>query len=267
VNDAPALKQADIGISMGISGTDVAKGAADMVLTDDNFASIEAAVEEGRGVFDNLTKFIVFTLPTSMGGGLILLAAIVFGTRLPAMPVQLLWVNMMTALLLGLMLVFEPNEADIMLRPPRDPRRPLLTFALTMRTGLVSLIMLGGAFWLFFWELYRAGETLAEARTAVINVVVMVEVGYLFNCRSLNHSLMAIGLFRNRWAISGAVAMIAAQLFFTYAPAMNKLFHTAPISVETWLRIAAVAATSFMAVEFEKWVRYGGGRGKLALPE
>jgi Ca2+-transporting ATPase len=267
VNDAPALKQADIGIAMGISGTDVAKGAADMVLTDDNFATIESAVEEGRGVFDNLTKFIVYTLPNELGEGLILLTAIVFGTRLPAMPVQLLWVNMMTALLLGLMLVFEPKEADLMLRPPRDPKRPLLTFALMMRTGLVSLIMLGGAFWLFFWELNRSGGTLAEARTAVINVIVLVEVAYLFNCRSLNHSLLRIGLFTNRAAIGGALAMVAAQLLFTYSTVMNKLFQTAPISGQTWLRILAVAAAAFVVVEFEKWVRFGGERGKQAIPE
>ena len=267
VNDAPALKQADIGIAMGVSGTDVAKEAADMLLTDDNFATIEAAVEEGRGVFHNLTKFIVFTLPTSIGEGLILLMAIVFGTLLPAMPVQLLWVNMTAALLLGLMLVFEPKEADLMLRPPRNPKRPLLTFALMMRTGLVSLIMLAGAFWLFFWELNRAGETLAEARTAVVNVVVLVELGYLFNCRSLNHSIWCIGLFTNRAAIIGSVAMIAAQLCFTYAPVMNKLFHTAPIGTVTWLRIAAVAAASFATVEFEKWVRFGGQRAKPAMPE
>jgi len=267
VNDAPALKQSDIGVAMGISGTDVAKGAADMILTDDNFASIEAAVEEGRGVFDNLTKFIVWTLPTNAGEACILLTAIVFGTFLPALPVQLLWVNMMTAICLGLMLVFEAKEKDLMLRPPRDPKRPLLTYALMMRTGLVCLIMLAGAFWLFFYEMNRAGETIAEARTAVINVIVLVEIGYLFNCRSLNHSLVAIGPFTNRWVTGGSLAMLAAQLLFTYTPLMNKLFHTAPISGESWLRILAVAGVSFAAVEFEKWIRFGRPRGEHAIPE
>ena len=267
VNDAPALKQADIGVAMGISGTDVAKGAAAMILTDDNFASIEAAVEEGRGVFDNLTKFIVWTLPTNAGEAMVLLTAILFGTVLPALPVQLLWVNMMTALLLGLMLVFEPKERDLMARPPRDPRRPLLTYALMMRTGLVSIIMLAGAFWLFFWELGMEGASEAAARTAVINVIVLVEIGYLFSCRSLNHSIFAIGLFTNWWAIAGSLAMLAAQLLFTYTPVMNKLFHTAPIGAESWLRIAAVATVAFLAVEFEKWIRFGGRRGEHAIPE
>ena len=267
VNDAPALKQADIGVAMGVSGTEVAKGAAAMILTDDNFASIEAAVEEGRGVFDNLTKFIVWTLPTNVGEAMILLAAIVFGTRLPALPVQLLWVNMMTAIFLGLMLVFEPKERDLMARPPRDPQRPLLTVALFMRTGLVSLIMLAGAFWLFFWELGVDGATEADARTAVINVIVCVEIAYLFSCRSLNHSIFTIGLLTNRWAIAGSLAMLGAQLLFTYAPVMNQLFHTAPISAESWLRIFGVAALAFVAVEIEKWIRFGGRRGEHALPE
>jgi magnesium-transporting ATPase (P-type) len=255
VNDAPALKQADIGVAMGITGTDVAKGAAAMILTDDNFASIEAAVEEGRGVFDNLSKFIVWTLPTNLGEALVLLAAIVFGTALPALPVQLLWVNMMTALLLGLMLVFEPKEQNLMGRPPRDPKQPLLTVSLLSRIGLVSLIMLAGAFWLFFWELRVGGATEAAARTAVVNVIVLVEIAYLFNCRSLSHSLFSMGWFTNRWAIAGSLAMLAAQLLFTYAPAMNRLFHTVPLEAAAWLRIGAVACAAFVVVEIEKWIR------------
>jgi cation-transporting P-type ATPase F len=267
VNDAPALKQADIGVAMGISGTDVAKGAADMILTDDNFASIEAAVEEGRGVFDNLTKFIVWTLPTNTSEGLIVLAAILFGTALPALPVQLLWVNMMTSVFLGLMLVFEPKEGDLMSRPPRDPKRPLLTHALVMRTGLVGLIVLGGSFWLFDWEISVEGNTVAAARTAVINVIVLVQVAYLFNCRSLNHSPFAIGLFTNGWAIVGALCAIIAQLFFTYNPAMNKLFHSAPMSGESWLRIGGVAVLAFAVVELEKWIRFGRRPDKYEIPE
>jgi magnesium-transporting ATPase (P-type) len=267
VNDAPALKQADIGVAMGITGTDVAKGAAAMVLTDDNFATIEAAVEEGRGVFDNLTKFIVWTLPTNGGEALILLTAILLGLTLPIVPVQLLWINMTTAILLGLMLVFEPKESGLMERPPRDPQRPLLTFALVMRTGLVSLIMLAGAYWLFSWEMTVEGETIDAARTAVVNVIVLVEIAYLFNCRSLSHSCLALGLFSNPWAVAGAASMIAVQLLFTYVPVMNTLFHSAPLAPGSWLRIAAVALAVFSVIEIEKWMRYGRGRGEHALPE
>jgi magnesium-transporting ATPase (P-type) len=187
---------------------------------------------------------------------MVLLTAIVLGTTLPVLPVQLLWINLATAILLGLMLVFEPKEPGLMARPPRDPRRPLLTAPLLMRTGLISLIMLAGAFWIFHWETARAGETFAAARTAVVNVIVLVETAYLFSCRSLTRSVFSLGFFSNRWAVAGALAMLGAQLLFTYVPAMNRLFHTAPIGADTWLRIAAVAAAAFAAVESEKWLRF-----------
>jgi Ca2+-transporting ATPase len=267
VNDAPALKQADVGVAMGISGTDVAKGAADMILTDDNFATIEAAVEEGRSVFDNLTKFNVWTIPTNGGEALILLFAIVFGTMLPALPVQLLWVNMSTALFLGLMLVFEPKELDVMTRPPRDPRKGMLTFPLLMRTGLVCLVMLVGGFAVFTWELKVAGESLEVARTAVVNLIVMVEVAYLLNCRSLTHSFFSLPLLSNRWVPAGIGAMLLAQVAFTYSPLMHNLFKSAPISVGCWIRIAAVAVSAFLLVELEKWLRFRVNSSQVATPE
>ncbi len=263
VNDAPALKQADIGIAMGIGGTDVAKGAADMVLTDDNFASIEAAVEEGRSIFDNLRKFIVWTLPTNAGEALILLTAIFLGTALPVLPLQLLWINM-TEPLFGLMLVFEPKECGLMERPPRDPRQPILTFPLFMRSAFVSILMLAGAFALFLWELHAEKGTLAEARTVVVNVIVMVEGFYLLNCRSLTRSTLSVGLFSNLWLVAGLVAMIAAQFLFTYAPIMNRLFHSAPIGGEAWLRIIAIGVGVYLAVGLEKWIRFAGSRSKTA---
>ena len=151
VNDAPALRQADIGVAMGLAGTEVARESADIVLTDDNFASIEAAVEEGRRIFDNLTKFVVWTLPTNMAEGLLILVAIALALTLPIVPVQILWINMTTAGALGLMLAFERNEPGIMVRPPRDPARPLLTRELIMRILLVSAVLLAGSFGLFEW--------------------------------------------------------------------------------------------------------------------
>ena len=256
VNDAPALKQADIGIAMGITGTDVSKEAADMILTDDNFASIEAAVEEGRAVFDNLTKFILWILPTNGGIALILLVAIVGGITLPMLPTQLLWLNLVTALLLGLTLVFEPKENDIMRRPPRDPKSPLLTRSLLMRTGLVTLISLGGAFGLFAWEHGIEGTNLDEARATVVNVIVMVQSFYLLNCRSRTRSIFSIGLFSNPWLIAGIAATWLAQLAFTYVPLMNRLFHTAPVRAEAWLYIVGIGAVTYAVVELEKWVRF-----------
>ena len=254
VNDAPALKQADIGVAMGRGGTEVAKEAADMILTNDNFASIEAAVEEGRGVLDNLTKFIVWTLPTNMGEGLVILAAIGAGLALPILPVQILWINMTTAVALGLMLAFEPKEVGIMQRPPRDPSRPLLTGELVWRILLVGALLLAGAFGLFLWVQAKGG-TLEEARTVAVNVFVMVELFYLFNCRSLDRSMFQLGLFSNPWVTWGVFTTIILQLLFTYVPAMNFLFHTSPIPWETWIPIIGIGLGSYFIVGMEKWIR------------
>lgn len=255
VNDAPALKQADIGIAMGITGTDVAKGAADMLLTDDNFASIEAAVEEGRGVFDNLTKFIAWTLPTNAGEAMIIIAAIILNLPLPTLPSQFLWINLSTSVLLGMTLAFEANERDLMKRRPRDPRRPILDRKMVMRTGLVALIMLVGAFSAYLWEQRVRGQSLAAARTSVVNVIVMVEVFYLFNCRSLVHSLFSVKLSANRWVLPGIVAMILAQIAFVYSPLMQRLFHTEALDLASWIYAAGVGLAACVIVEIEKAIR------------
>ncbi len=254
VNDAPALRQANVGVAMGCGGTEVAKDAADMVLTDDDFATIEAGVEEGRGVFDNLTKFIVWTLPTNMGEGLVILTAILLGATLPILPTQILWINMTTAVALGLMLAFEPKEPGIMNRPPRDPRRPLLTGALVARILLVSALLVGGAWWLFAWESSN-GATVEQARTAAVNLFVLVETFYLFSCRSLTHSMWHVGPLSNRWIIVGVTAQLLGQLALTYLPGMNQLFQTAPITLEAWLRILGVAALTSLVVATDKYLR------------
>ena len=251
VNDAPALKQADIGVAMGLGGTEVAKEAAAMVLTDDNFASIEAAVEEGRGVWDNLIKFITWTLPTNFGEGLVIVAAILVGATLPITPLQILWINMTTAVLLGLPLAFEPIERNIMRRPPRRLGQPVLDAALIRRIVLVSVLLLAGAFGLFVVEL-RHGHTLPEARTVAINVFVMVEAFYLFNCRSLTRSFWSQGLFSNPWIWAGTGTMLALQLALTYLPVMNRLFQTAPIGLDAWGEIAATALLCSLVVAAEK---------------
>ncbi|MER7461136.1 cation-transporting P-type ATPase [Micromonospora sp. NPDC126480] len=254
VNDAPALRQANIGIAMARTGTEVAKEAADMVLTDDDFATIEAAVEEGRGVFDNLTKFIVWTLPTNLGEGLVIFVAIVLGATLPLLPTQILWINMTTAVLLGLMLAFEPKEAGIMRRPPRDPRRPLLTGALVVRIVLVAALLVAGSWWLFEWEQDR-GAGVAEARTAALNLFVVVETFYLFSCRSLVHSARHVGLFANRWILAGVGVQAVAQFAITYLPVMNRVFGTAPIGGDVWLRILAVGVAAAAVVAIDKRLR------------
>jgi Ca2+-transporting ATPase len=254
VNDGPALKQADVGIAMGISGTEVAKEAAEMVLTDDNFATIEAAVEEGRAVFDNLTKIIAWTLPTNLGEGLILLVAILLGIALPILPVQILWINMVTVAVLGIVLAAEGREPGIMLRPPRRPDAPILTWILSLRVLLVGAMILVGAFGLFEWEL-GLGAGLAAARTVAVNTVVAIDAFYLLNCRSLTHPMFRLGVLSNPWVVAGVVAISAVQLVFTYAPFMHSLVGSAPIGPGAWVRILIVGLITYVMVEVEKWVR------------
>ncbi|WP_018218860.1 cation-translocating P-type ATPase [Salinispora vitiensis] len=259
VNDAPALRQADIGVAMGRSGTEVAKEASDIILTDDDFTTIEAAVEEGRGVFANLTKFITWTLPTNAAEGMLVLVAIVLGTALPILPSQILWINMTSAVLLGLTLAFEPKESGIMSRPPRDPAQPLLTGALVVRILLVSALVVAGAWWVFEWE-RSGGAELAEARTAAVNLVVAVQIFYLFSCRSLRHSAWRLGLFSNRWLIGGVLLQALGQVALTYLPVLNTLFRTAPIGAGTWLRILGVALVAGAVVALDKRFGWFGRR-------
>jgi len=263
VNDAPALRQADIGVAMGVTGAEVAKDAADMVLADDNFASIEAAVEEGRRVFSNLTKFIVWTLPTNGGEAFIILAAITLGWPLPILPVHALYINTITAILLGIPLIFEAAEPGIMARPPRDPSRPLLTFEIFMRTGLVSLLLCAGSMGLFHWELAR-GMSEPAARTAAVSVIVVGEIFYLFSCRTLLRPAWAIPLFSNMWLWAGIAAMLAVQFAFAHTPVINRLFHAAPIDAGAWGRVLLTGAAVLVIVEIEKALRRATGPAPAA---
>ena len=242
-------------VAMGITGTEVAKDASDMVLVDDNFASIAAAVEEGRGVFDNLTKFIIWTLPTNLGEGLVILTAIMLGTILPILPVQILWINMTTAILLGMMLAFEPKEPGIMHRSPRNPDTPILTPELIVRTLIVGILMTTGAFMLFQYEL-NSGASETVARTVAVNVFVFVELFYLFNCRSLQKSMFSLGIFSNMYVIYGVIIMTILQLFLTYSESMNHFFHTAPLNLTQWGHILMIAFGIYLVVEAEKFIRY-----------
>ncbi len=254
VNDAPALKQADIGVAMGEGGTEVAKEAADMILIDDNFATIEAAIEEGRTVFDNLVKFITWTLPTNIGEGLVILIAIFLGLTLPITPVQILWINMTTALLLGMMLAFEGKEPGIMSRPPRDPKASVLTRELLIRIGIVSFLLLAGAYGLFEWAVAH-NKDLETARTFAVNMFVFGEMFYLFHCRSLRYSMFKLGVFSNHWLLFGVACMTLLQVFFTHAAVMNKLFGTSPLEMFDWMLVIACALIIYICVGIEKWFR------------
>ena len=252
VNDAPALKRADVGVAMGKKGTEAAKEASEMVLADDNFASITAAIEEGRTVYDNIRKAIVFILPTNGGEAGMLIIAILLGITLPITPVQILWINMVTAVTLALSIAFEAPEHGIMKRPPRPPGEPLIEGFLLWRIAFVSALLVGGCLGLFLWELER-GENLEAARTVAVNALVVGEIVYLFNSRHLTDSVInREGLLGNPLALAAAAVLILLQLLLTYLPFMQSLFGTAGLDLDAWLRIIFFGLGLFLIIELEK---------------
>jgi len=255
VNDAPALKRADVGTAMGFKGTEAAKDAAEMVLADDNFASITQAVKEGRTVYDNLKKAILFILPTNGGEALIILAAIMFGfQQLPLTPVQILWVNMVTAITLALSLSFEPAEQNVMHRPPRNAHEPMLTKYLVWRVIFVSIIMMTGTFGLYITELNQ-GLGIDHARTVAVNTLVMFEIFYLFNSRYLKTSIFNWhGFTGNPYVLIAISILIILQLAFTYLSSLQSLFGTTGINFTTWVLIICVSSSVLFLVELEKYI-------------
>ncbi|NEV63461.1 cation-transporting P-type ATPase [Thiorhodococcus minor] len=253
VNDAPALKRADVGVAMGINGTEAAKEAAEMVLADDNFASIANAVEEGRTVYDNLKKAILFILPTNGGEALVVLGAILLGFHeFPLTPVQILWVNMITAVTLALALAFEPPEPGVMNRSPRNAREPVLTPLFLWRIGYVSIILMAGTFGLFLWELAQ-DASIEAARTVAVNTLVMFEIFYLFNSRYISAPVLSReGLLGNPYVLLAVGLLLLFQLGFTYLSPLQALFGTAAIDPLVWVRIVLVASTVLFIVEAEK---------------
>jgi magnesium-transporting ATPase (P-type) len=265
VNDAPALKRADIGIAMGIGGTAVAREAADMVLADDNFASIEAAVEEGRRVYDNLIKSLAFIFPTSLGQAMVILLAVMFfpvrdgHLLMPIDPAQILWVNLVVAITLAMPLAFEAPEPDLMQRPPRPPNAPLLDGFLVARTFLVAVLMTAGAIGLFLYEYQtdiRLGidhaTALAESQTVAVTTIILFQAFYLLNCRSLTESAFRIGLFSNKHVYHGIAAALALQLFLVYLPPFNQLFNTLPLSLTDWIAPTLVAMAGLPVIALDK---------------
>ena len=254
VNDGPALKRADVGVAMGIQGTEAAKEAAEMVLADDNFATIVRAIREGRKVYDNIRKTVTFILPTNGGQGLAIMLAVLAGTTLPVTPLQALWVNMVVAVTLGLALAFEDAEEDIMRRQPRNPEASLLDLFLLWRVVFVSLLLLAGVFGMFSWILEHGGSEML-ARTGAVNMLVMGSAAYLINSRYLLRSTLSLtGLFDSRpvWASIGIIVVL--QLGWTYLPFMQLIFGSAPLGLGHWSVILAGSLAIYLIVEVEKRV-------------
>ena len=268
VNDAPALKQADIGVAMGIKGSEAAKSASEMVLADDNFASIQHAVEEGRTVYDNLKKTILFILPTNGAEALVVLAAVVLAIgEFPITPAQILWVNMITAVTLALALAFEPAEPGIMERPPRNPDDAILSRFLLRRILYVSVLVAAGCTFLFHWELYRGAEV-EYARTVVVNSLVAAQLWYLFTCRF--QWLPSIGwnaLVGNRAVLVAAGLLVLFQAGFTYLPVFHLLFGTQGLELASWGPVLSVGLVLYLVVEGEKALGRRRGLGSTGPPE
>jgi magnesium-transporting ATPase (P-type) len=252
VNDAPALKRANIGVAMGRKGSEATKEAAEMVLADDHFATIVAAVREGRTVYDNLKKFIGWTLPTNGGQAFAIVAAIAAGLALPITAVQILWVNMITAVGLGLTLAFEPTEPRTMLRPPRPSDEPLLSALLVWRVVFVSALFVAGAFGTYFWALDQ-GRSVDTARTMVVNAIVAMQITYLFSARFVHASALTLEGVRGTPAVwIGVVGVVLGQVVFTTAPFMQVLFATTPLRAEDLTAIVAAGVMVLLLTEAEK---------------
>ncbi len=255
INDAPALKRADIGIAMGITGTDVAKEASDMILTDDNFATIVAAVEEGRGIFDNIKKYLSYLLRANVGEILLLfIAASFLALPIPLLAIQILWINLVTDGFPAVALGVDPKEPDILDRPPRDPNESVFDKRISYFIVGVAILMTTITLPLYWW-LINTGAPLDYARTMIFTLIVAFELWSAFAARSEKYSLFKVGPLANRWLIIAVVSSLALQLAVVYIPFLQPVFNTVPLSLIDWLIIILLSSSALISVEIVKFLR------------
>ena len=255
VNDAPAIKAADIGVAMGLAGTDVTKEASDMVVTDDNFASITAAVEEGRGVFDNIRKTVHFLLSCNVSEVLVMLFAALFGLPLPLLPIQILWMNLVTDGIPALALAVDPKAPDLMRRPPRRPEARLLDRGRLLAIGGEGLMLAALALGAFSYSLYGLHQRLEQARTVAFTVMVVAQLVHAFNCRSDRWSLFQLGAGTNRPLLWAVLLSCAVQTIVLTVSAVSPIFKVAALPMEDWLLMGATGVLPFGVMELIKWLR------------
>lgn len=252
INDAPALRRADVGVAMGIKGTEATKEAAEIVLADDNFATIARAVEEGRRTFDNIVKSVVFLLPTNGAQSLVLLVAVLLGLSIPLAPVQILWVNLIAAVTLSLALAFEPAEADVMKRAPRIPDRPIVGAAHLIQIALASLLIGGGTFAMYYLARGQGVDD-PQAQSLAVTTLAVAQIGYLLTCRNLRGATVSPAQwFSNPIVWLSIGGLLVLQALFVYAPFMNTLFGSAPLPASSWALAFAIAAAVYVAIEVTK---------------
>jgi Ca2+-transporting ATPase len=246
VNDAPAVKEADIGIAMGISGTDVTREASDMVLADDNYQTIIAAIREGRSIYDNIRKFIRYLLACNVGEVLTMFAATLAGLPLPLVPIQILWMNLVTDGLPAIALGVDPGDEDLMDRPPRDPNESIFARRLHIKIGFTGTLISLCTLAVFIYALWQNPNDVVKARTLAFTTLVMAQLIYVFECRSEYHSIFEVGFFTNMYLVAAVLLSVGTHVLVLYQPWLQGVFQTTALNLNDWILVLFFAGATLV---------------------